>query len=471
MPADVQRPAVVPRIIGALVIALALFVIFNSNGRSINALDTRVTQHTALAIAATGRADLSHLPLLVEGGVARGYIRVVDGQARSSYPLLPALLAVPGYRIALDLGLIDFDNPSPVRLEVIGSVTAAALTAFTCALLYLVLAFRWPSVPAAVIAMACGLATPLWSTASQALWSHAPAALFLVVGLGMALVVPRDSRWRSGSLVMSGIFVVLAVFCRQLLVVFPVGLAIGLWRSGAPGRHVVMFSGGAAFAVLTMMGVNLLMLDLSLGGAAHLYTAGVTVDTHGVADAWSGRWAAGLAGVFVSPSRGLLIYMPVVLLAAFGARSMWREDTLARYTLVLPTALYIALWAKYAVWWGGHSFGPRFAADLAVPFALLAAGVLVRWSSLLPLGRAATVAALVWSVAIQGIGATFHPAGDWNGLPRDVDRSHERLWDWRDSQLVRTIGSGTYRQYRARGVETAPAPDVPEVPVLVDVEH
>ena len=51
-------------------------------------------------------------------------------------------------------------------------------------------------------------------------------------------------------------------------------------------------------------------------------------------------------------------------------------------------------------------------------------------------------AALAWSVAIAAIGAFNYPQDRWNSEPVDVDRNHERLWDWSDSQIRRAWDAG-----------------------------
>lgn len=46
---------------------------------------------------------------------------------------------------------------------------------------------------------------------------------------------------------------------------------------------------------------------------------------------------------------------------------------------------------------------------------------------------------------VSGVGAFCYPsprAVDWNATPVDVDRAHERLWDWRDPQLLRLWRNG-----------------------------
>ncbi len=53
---------------------------------------------------------------------------------------------------------------------------------------------------------------------------------------------------------------------------------------------------------------------------------------------------------------------------------------------------------------------------------------------------------LVCSVAITGLGAVCYPHGRWNSDPVDVDRAHDRLWEWRDNQIVRTWQAGSSPQ-------------------------
>lgn len=457
------------RLAGAALVALILFSAYNANTRSINSVDTAAIQHTALALAATGRANLAAYDALVTSGLDMGSIRVSDGEARSSYPLLPALIAAPVYRMAVVAGAIDPERPSAARVEAIGGAVAATVVALAGAILYLTLAAWRPSSPAMVIALVAGLATPLWSSASQAMWSHGPAALLLAMGLGLVLAVPAGHRSRGTALLVAGVALALAVFCRQLLFVFPLGAAMAVWQTREPRRHVALLGAGLAAGSAAMMTANTVWLGTPLGGFVDLYAAGVSMKTHGVAGAWAGRWAEGLAGIAVSPSRGLLWFMPVAFVALVGARAAWR-DAPSRYALLLPLVLFVALWAKYAVWWGGHSFGPRLATDIVVPLALLAAGGLVAWTSLPRLTQAVAVVAVAWSVTVQVVGAFHYPAGNWNGAPIDVDRAHERLWNWSDSQLIRTMQSGTYRQYRARQQLDQPIAE-PEMMVEIDTDE
>jgi hypothetical protein len=69
------------------------------------------------------------------------------------------------------------------------------------------------------------------------------------------------------------------------------------------------------------------------------------------------------------------------------------------------------------------------------------------------MGRSArriAAVALAWGIFVQAIGALCYPNGAWNTTPIDVDRAHERLWDWRDQQIVRTMRGGLYTNHLAQ---------------------
>jgi hypothetical protein len=107
----------------------------------------------------------------------------------------------------------------------------------------------------------------------------------------------------------------------------------------------------------------------------------------------------------------------------------------------MSLAPYFALLATYSCWWGGHSFGPRFWIDAVPLFALaLGLGLDWAWTRCRPALALALAAATV-SVAVQGIGAWCYPSS-WHGSPTNADRHHERLWDWRDSELTRCLKEG-----------------------------
>ena len=149
----------------------------------------------------------------------------------------------------------------------------------------------------------------------------------------------------------------------------------------------------------------------------------------------------GLAGQLISPSRGVLIFIPWVAFALWGCARAWKNNNFGweRYLLVGIAAVY-CLHARFGSWWAGWSFGPRYFTDF---LPLMIFFILPVWDKILSrrvllLAFGITVAAAVW---IQIVGACYYRAmnsRNWDASPVSVDIDHKRLWDWRDTAISRT---------------------------------
>ena len=192
-----------------------------------------------------------------------------------------------------------------------------------------------------------------------------------------------------------------------------------------------------------MLGISLLAYNVHLfgnvaGGQDRLER--VHRQIHGVAGPWSGDLLGGIAGTLFSPSRGLFVFAPwiaislVVLPFAVGKLT---RGSLPRWMLaaLIPELLVLS---KYTVWWGGGSFGPRYWTDAAPLFAIVLGCALIWAKERSRLVSILLVAAIVWSIAIQAVGAFCYPS-TWAFLPTDIDLDHQRFWDWRDAEVVRCV--------------------------------
>jgi hypothetical protein len=182
---------------------------------------------------------------------------------------------------------------------------------------------------------------------------------------------------------------------------------------------------------------------------------------HGVDGSLSRDPLWGGLGLLFSPSRGLVIFSPIVLVALCSLPRAWREGL--RGTLLwcwIATIAQFALYACYSVWWGGYTYGPRYLMDLLptlIPLAAAGLAVIVQTR----VGIVVSSAALAWSVLLAATGAWCYPQDAWNADPENVDRRHERLWDWRDPQFARCWKRGAYRDnfaFLLDGAFTPPAP-------------
>jgi hypothetical protein len=423
----------------AWALAVGSFVLYNANVREISSGDTVPARVLPHEIMTSGRLDLDRLFRDWPATAPLPYwVQRVGPHYRSSYPLAPPLLALPVYAGPALLGA----GNSWVVLNALSKLAASLMAALSVALVYLTardLGRRLGTGEASAVAtaLAYAVATPTWAVSSQGLWGHAPAQLGLAValwGLGRAGTAP----WAAP---VAGLGAGLMAASRPSATLVAAVLAVfALVRLGRRGVTFAVTLGlvGAAVA-----GHNLATFGTLQGGYTALH--GAHAQHHGVASAWGGSFPEGLLGVLLSPSRGLFVYAPVLLFPMAGL-VLWvarrRGGLLACAAAV--TGVGIGTIAMFAVWWGGHSFGPRLVADILPALVL---GLVPIWPAVWGsrAGRALLVAAFAASVAVEAIGAFHYPSPrdvEWNVSPRNVDQAHERLWDWRDPQLVRLLRNG-----------------------------
>ena len=111
------------------------------------------------------------------------------------------------------------------------------------------------------------------------------------------------------------------------------------------------------------------------------------------------------------------------------------------FICLAAAAAEIVMWARYRLWWGGFSYGPRLLTDVVPCLVIL----MIPAMRLVETSRAwkfAFRAALAFSIFVQAIGAFCYPNGQWDALPQSVDQRQERLWDWRDNQILRSAAAG-----------------------------
>ncbi len=385
----------------AVALFLLLVVAYNANGRESGSSDTQAARYLAREVAVrhtlTLDATIAAQPLL---GERAAFVTDRNGHWRPAYGIVPVLLAAIPATILHAIGLVDMAAPFAPNLMAV--VTASLLTAGAVVLVFLALT-RVVSIGVALVtSLALGLGTNYWAIVSQTLWQHETVAF----GVALALW----AWWRVDPLP------------RSRLLLGAAGLAlVGAAATLEVGRNLVWF--GHVLGATT--------------GTESLHPV-----LHGVPGplAEAPWWNA--LGLLISPSRGLLIYSPVVIVA-MGAMVMTLRRRQAPSDLQWLAAAIVAqcaLYSCYAVWWAGHTFGPRYLLDVLVPlapFGAIGAAALARrrWAR-----RTATLL-LVWSIVVAGLGAFVYPNERWNTNPLDIDRHHFRLWDWRDTQISRALRS------------------------------
>lgn len=424
----------------SLGIGALLLVVYLSNRREIGSYDTEPTTLTALTLVRGEGIYLDRFsPVLWESDGRRPpYVGRSGNHIVSLYPLATAILAAP--LVAPQVWLLDRlrpgwdDNPARAwsTARSMAKRAAAMLVAILGVLLHRVTRHHGPAWAAVAATLVACLGSDLWIVGSQALWQHGPAALMLVVVLW--LFAPAEcGPWRTA---LAGAATGFLVACRAIDLVFAV-VILG-WVALLRRDRLVWFLPAPLLIAVALLAYNLETFGAISGGQARLESIHPRI--HGVPGPWSGPLWEGMTGTLLSPARGLFVYCPWVLISlALAPRTLRRlpRNDLAAW-LIAGLVPYLLLLSQYSVWWAGHTFGPRYWTDATPLFAVLLTLALA-WSlehrrAWLPvLGAAA-----VWSVALQAIAAWCYPSS-WNLSPRNVDRAHERLWDWHDTEVRRAI--------------------------------
>lgn len=418
----------------ALAFFLILLIAFNANGREIGSYDTRPTAFAARELLLRGTLALNHVVgATPEYGQRWGIVLAKDGRYRSVYspvaPIMTAALTWPFWRA----GAIDIRAPlAPALMAKVAASTFVALAVTVC---YTIARRLLPVRRALLVALGLGLGTGLWSSASQTLWQSESA----ILGVSLALYVFTGASppgW--SATIFAALALALAGAARPQLAPAIAVLTAGMWwRWG--WRRVVVACGVMAAATAPLLYLNWRWFGHPLGPLPLLEQ--VNSDIHGTGATFAVRPEAWL-GLLLSPSRGLVVFSPVVLLAVAAWRRTWaeRRQTALPWCALAIAAQYV-LYASYSVWWGGHTYGPRYLLDV-LPLATPLAATTVSTMRARSLSTMAATVALAWSVCVAATGAFCYPHDAWNTDPRDVDRDHRRLWSVSDNQISRCWRTG-----------------------------
>jgi hypothetical protein len=425
---------------------LALNVVYHANLRPLDSGDALPGALIPFAIFLDHTVSLDRFVPWLRAHVwyMPAIVHHAHGHYFSFYPIGGSLLASPLYWPLAFMGRFRaWDPGSLVTLARIAEKFAATAIAALSAVVLLLLLKRITTAPWAwCLTLVYALGTETWVISSQALWQHGPSEL-AIIGCFYFLERWSENRSRYGSLWLCGACAAAAFIIRPTSIVLLPALlaallATMLLAKATLKQHVHVFVRVFTvplFGGLLLANYNFYVFHRVYGG----YAAAVL----------NGNILPGLAGLFLSPGRGLLIYTPVALFAlcAFLAPIAVRR----RHNLLLVTAavfivLESLLTSRSIMWWGGYCWGPRMLTELIPPLmVLMAIGVpVIEHSGLRAWPRRVFAVLALYSVLIQGIGVFFYPKGHWDGTPRSVDAAPARLWDWRDNPIVRTVRGGLY---------------------------
>jgi len=310
-------------------------------------------------------------------------VHLTRGRLLSAYPVAPGVLAAPLYAIPAATGLV----PTDAFLHNLAKISGAAMTAASVVVFRRAAARlaspRW----ALDCALLYGLASYAFSVSSQALYSHAPAALG--VALGLLGLLSEGPEWSA----LAGFGFALAWTAREDSLVF--AAAAGAYLLLHRRERLAGFAAGAALPVA---------LTLAYW---HHYVGAFKPPYYELQAALFGAPdPASMAGMMFSPSRGLLFFFPAAVFGIWGAIRGLRRGR--RWTLYFAGAC-AATWLAFGMrpsWTAGNTYGDRYFAVVCLVLALFAAELEepVRAKAWI---RGAWSAVFAYGVLLHALGAAF----------------------------------------------------------------
>jgi hypothetical protein len=418
---------------GALVVGLVALIAYVGNGRTLGQGDTVPASYIPLSLLREGNFDLQEMPFLYAADSwCATFFEQANGRWISKFPVGAAIVATPVYLLSA-IGHVPANSAFVSQLEKL----SAAIIAVLSVLIVHASARRLTSLRAAlVVTLVYAFGTSTFSVSSQALWQHGPSQLSFASALYCLIRAREEPRWAG----LAGLPLSFAVIARptDALLAAPIGIYTLIYHR----RQLVPFMAGGILPVVFQLWYN----DTYYGTPFHSQFNPLESGFFGF------PLREGLLGILASPSRGLLVYSPVLIVAFIGLVAVWRRGghPLLR-AVAVGTVMGILLYGKFFIWWAGYTYGPRYMADFLPGLSLLLIPVLPAISRRLSL-TLATAALLLCSVVAHSIGV-YVDENRWNTFMDfpgiSAEEVQERLWRWNDNQLFNPIADAGARALAA----------------------
>ncbi|HPK06458.1 MAG TPA: hypothetical protein PK773_01535, partial [Aminivibrio sp.] len=419
-----------------LLLFVAIFFIYNVNGRAIGCLDTAPASLLPFSILENHDLYLDQFHGYIERTLTY-WVQEIDGHYLSSYPIVIPVLLTPLYvlpflfikaaHIPLDMSHYGF----AMMVSMMEKLSASLIASFSVIFVFLAAKELVNRRTAVAVSLVFALATSTWTISGQGLWQHGLVELLLAMSVYLVLLNERQASNR---------------------IIAALGLVSGLLLFNRPVDGILLIPTICYILALKDRRIVSYLFALFISGAPFLY-----YNLHYFGNLFGG-YAAQMTlfdfgpdmftrflGLLISPSRGLFIYTPVLLFSIVGFSRVFeiKNRNVRNYLLIsgISVLSLVAVYATFEIWWAGWSYGPRFLTG-TLPVLVMFLGLYLREIELdarrakkLLMGGLFAVS-LAWSVFAQFVGAFYYPNGGWNA---DLE---EKLWDWKDTQIWRSFDAG-----------------------------
>ncbi|MGH2448882.1 MAG: ArnT family glycosyltransferase [Chloroflexota bacterium] len=240
-----------------------------------------------------------------------------------------------------------------------------------------------------VLTLIFGLATPAWPDAQSGL-EQTQVDLFLLLSVLGAWLFVRSGLQRRRWLVVSGAAIGLAFFTRYDAALFAPLIALYLAAVRRQRGEKELIKGDWVVYALSALPFILFVLWWNVARFGSPFDTGMPNDTFGE-PIWTGFF-----GLTISPGKGILWYVPEILLLPWAIRSFYSQHRQLTWLFGALVIVPLLFYSFVQYWHGDPAWGPRYLYT-SLPYLILPLGtILERWrrqAKLLQVALAGLVAA------------------------------------------------------------------------------
>lgn len=422
---------------------ILFFLVYNINMRSITSGDTIPASLLPFCILEHHWVNFDSFEAYIRTISDPYMFSQINGHYMSRYPLVIPLIITPFYLFTYTVlnyfhCPIDMFNPVFVSIVLLmEKLSASSIASLSCIFVYLAVKNLISEKIGIVTALIYGFGTNTWTISSQALWQHGMVELLLAAMI--YVIIKNEFLENKLNYIFLGFLSGLSVLNRpsDSVLVLPVLLYVFIKVS----KENIMWY----FALVIISGSSLLFYNIHYFGNI---LGGYSI----ISSSMQLNWEAfpHFVGLLFSPSRGLFVYTPIILFSVFGyfkIKDLPNEKLkFTFYAFGLACILEIIIYSIFSAWWAGWCYGPRYLTGI-LPILALYLGLYLNdiskrthnYSKIFMFGLFGLF--ILWSLFVQFIGAFYYTSDNWDAHP-NIDQNPQRLWDWNDTQIMRSFHAG-----------------------------
>lgn len=367
-------------------------------------------------------------------GLVPYYLKKVDNEYLSAFPLIAGILSVPIYIIPL----IFLNNLGIEQVSTLANISASIWMSITSLVFYRLLEkhyFPKEKMKALSLTLIFGLCTVNFAMFSQSLWQHGFVQLFLILTLLMYFrsIKEKNQIIALAYSALAGFFIGWAVLTRPTVILVVPFIYLLLIHKTSNIREVM--SRGTAYTMGFMPPLTFFYIYNSLfykGIENQGYTSQLLVN-------WLGKFPEGFLGIWLSPSKGILVISPIIIFSLVGffivlKDGSWKRQEGFQYFIYgMTVLLHTLIMGRWKHWFGGFSFGYRLASDVLPLIVLLIVPYMK--SSFWAKTKTIFYTLAVFSFMIQIYGVIFFD-GIWHNAYDTGYKETSWLWNLKDSEFA-----------------------------------